>query len=461
MTALADVAVIGAGPAGATVAARLAQLGHSVVVLDRARRRSHQYETLSPTTLELLELTGADQLVRDAGFAPVDSMTVEWDDSRCVRAMPPGSLLIDRDHFDALLVDQAVRCGATILRAVTATARRRVESGWEIAREGPPVRARFVVDATGRPSTLRRSRGDALLAVTGRWEAASRDQPAVVALDDGWVWAAPSAPTAGDGGRCDVTVFVDPAAWRTQSGGPVARYTRLVEAADVVANGARLVGGVSAADASGALAEVCGPDWLAVGDAALALDPLSSSGVQRAVQGGLTAAVVIHTALTYAADTVLALDHYRHMLTRASAHHVDWTQESYAAVAAVRPTAFWTARAKPIDQPIGPVTTGSSRIDLRALPPSALVRRSPSIRFVEVSQVVGNTVQLAPAVEHPGFDGAIAYVGGTAVVPLLAALDGIMSIAEVVETWATAMPAPAATELAGWLLQTGALEEVG
>ena len=75
--------------------------------------------------------------------------------------------------------------------------------------------------------------------------------------------------------------------------------------------------------------------------------------------------------------------------------------------------------------------------------------------------MVGDTVRLAPAVEHPGFDGAVAYVAGTPVVPLLEPLDGSATIGDVVGAWAETMPAAAAVELAEWLLQRGVLEEVG
>jgi hypothetical protein len=94
-------------------------------------------------------------------------------------------------------------------------------------------------------------------------------------------------------------------------------------------------------------------------------------------------------------------------------------------------------------------------------PPDAVVRRSPLVRFVEVSQVVGDTVRMAPAVEHPGFDGAVAYVAGTAVVPLLEPLDGVATIGDVVGAWAGTMPAATAVELAQWLLRRGVIEEVG
>ena len=140
---------------------------------------------------------------------------------------------------------------------------------------------------------------------------------------------------------------------------------------------------------------------------------------------------------------------------RSAAHHAEWTGESYAAVAAVRPTPFWTARAAPA-RPL-------PRLDaaLPVPPPGAVVRRSPLVRFVEVSQVVGDTVRLAPAVEHPGFDGAVAYVAGTPVVPLLASLDEVATIGGLVDTWAGTMPAATAADLAQWLLRRGVIEEVG
>ena len=121
----------------------------------------------------------------------------------------------------------------------------------------------------------------------------------------------------------------------------------------------------------------------------------------------------------------------------------------------MRSTPFWTDRATTI-RPSGPLDPGPT-----APLPGAIVRRSPLTRFVEVSQVVGDRVQLAPAFEHPGVDGAVAYVAGTPVVPLLAPLDGEAAIGDLVDAWADTMPAATAVELAGWLLRRGVIEEVG
>ena len=165
--------------------------------------------------------------------------------------------------------------------------------------------------------------------------------------------------------------------------------------------------------------------------------------------------------MTRPADAALALDHYRQGLARAAEHHADWTGESYAAVAAVRSTAFWTTRATTRR------TDGSSDPSLgrrasRFVPsPEAVVRRSPLVRFVEVSQVVGDSVRLAPALEHPGVDGAVAYVAGTPVVPLLAPMNGVATMGELVGAWAGTMPAATAVELAHWLFRRGVIEEAG
>jgi flavin-dependent dehydrogenase len=52
------------------------------------------------------------------------------------------------------------------------------------------------------------------------------------------------------------------------------------------------------------LASVAGPDWLAVGDAAMAFDPLSSQGLFQALDTAVTSAAAIERALD---DDTLAM----------------------------------------------------------------------------------------------------------------------------------------------------------
>jgi flavin-dependent dehydrogenase len=54
-----------------------------------------------------------------------------------------------------------------------------------------------------------------------------------------------------------------------------------------------------------------GRDFIKLGDAVLATDPLSASGVQRAMQGALAAAVTVNTILRRPDSARLAEDFYR------------------------------------------------------------------------------------------------------------------------------------------------------
>ncbi len=69
-----------------TFAARMAQLGHSVCLVERARfPRSHLGESLSLGVSPLLETIGAREAVEAAGFLRVRSVRVKWDAALQVR----------------------------------------------------------------------------------------------------------------------------------------------------------------------------------------------------------------------------------------------------------------------------------------------------------------------------------------------------------------------------------------
>jgi NADPH-dependent glutamate synthase beta subunit-like oxidoreductase len=77
----ADVCVIGGGPAGSTIAHRLASLGHEVCLVERdAAPRPHIAASLPATILPLLEVIGVRERVEGEGFllvvglAPVDQV---------------------------------------------------------------------------------------------------------------------------------------------------------------------------------------------------------------------------------------------------------------------------------------------------------------------------------------------------------------------------------------------------
>jgi len=103
------IAVIGAGPAGCVFAARMAQLGYEVTLVERlAFPRRRLGESLSAGVLPLLETIGARGAVETAGFSRVHVVRTAWVEDEVERRDPDGrGLLVDRGQFDALLLERA------------------------------------------------------------------------------------------------------------------------------------------------------------------------------------------------------------------------------------------------------------------------------------------------------------------------------------------------------------------
>ena len=87
-------------------------------------------------------------------------------------------------------------------------------------------------------------------------------------------------------------------------------------------------------------AEAWRPGVLKIGEAALALDPLSSSGVERSMRLALQAAVAVNTLLCDPGSADLARDYYESSLISSSANHLLWTQ-GFARFSPRQMGAFW------------------------------------------------------------------------------------------------------------------------
>ena len=286
-----DVLVHGAGPAGAATALALARAGRSVAFVARPesnRARPPFGETVPPEVVRPLNRLGVwDEFVA-AGHVPAPGTLVCWGDDEPYEyesMLNPFGLgwHLDRRRFDRMLRDAAVVAGA-----------RPIELGAVL----PP--AALVVDATGRGARIARRRGaerrrtDRLVGLVRFHPASGRDQRTVVeSCAEGW-WYAAELPS-----RTAVTaLFTDADLLR----GPGARHrlwdesfarTRLVRS--VSAAGPATQTWVAAAQV-GELRGTSGPGWVAVGDAARTLDPLSGRGLIAALD-----------AATATADAVLGL----------------------------------------------------------------------------------------------------------------------------------------------------------
>lgn len=326
-----DVAVIGGGPAGSTAAGYLAKAGLSVAVFEsEIFPREHVGESLVPATTPVLLEIGAMAAVDAAGFpkkygaAWTSAETRDIDhqgfsglnhDFRAAEVLfkerdQPGvdrdfTYHVDRAKFDQILLKHAQGLGATVYQGV------RVH---KVDFDGPtPVVAgriggsefrvpvRLVVDASGRRTLL----GNQLKVKVSdpvfnqyaihTWFdgfdrkalAVNKDQADYIfihflPLIDTWVWQIPITETVTSIGvvtqkkrfaasKDDREKFF----WDTVASRP--------DLLDALKNADQVKSFKSEGDYSYGMSQICGDDFVLIGDAARFVDPIFSSGVSVAL----------------------------------------------------------------------------------------------------------------------------------------------------------------------------------
>jgi flavin-dependent dehydrogenase len=456
------ICVIGAGPAGSVFSSRMAQLGHDVVLIERATfPRSHLGECLSPGVLPLLEMIGAREAVESAGFRRVRHVLMKWDrDIQERHDSTEQGLLVDRGHFDALLLARARALGVRVLQPASVLERRRDEAGWSLRVDTGggtlDLRTDFLADASGRSGAVRgrrQSTGRRTFALYAYWR--GRSLPAQPRIDAGageWSWGVPLPD-----GRYNTLVFVDADRLRARAASSIAgAFRELIEGSCIMTGSreARLDGPVLATDATPYLDEdSVSPAGIKVGDAACAIDPLSSSGVQKAVQTALAGAIVANTLLRRPGARDAATAFYRDSLRLASERHRGWAAEHYAAVAASRGGKFWDDRAV---GPSRPAPRVQHVLDDRRSPESR-IELSPELEFVDMPCIDGDFVVTREALRHPALDAPLAYLGGLEVAPLLRHVRPGMTPLQIARSWSARIPLKSSLAIASWLLDRGIL----
>ena len=299
--------MVGGGPAGCAAALALLDAGRSVTVVERSWvRRPRVGEILPPLIAPALAELGLLDAFRAQGHLPAFALRSAWGRDEpyevdlTFHPYGPG-WHVDRVAFDRLLLDAATGRGASVRRATTVGSIRAVQGGWHADLAGPAgevaLEASFLIDASGRAASVARrvaggprryDDGAALVAFLRTGTSSTAPTAAVTLIEassDGW-WYAGRLPA----GRM-VAAFLSDAdllpadpgryaeCWRERLGATTLVATQCGGAA--MEAGPRLV-----RTATSRLAAVGDDRWLAVGDAAMAFDPLSSQGVCAALESG-------------------------------------------------------------------------------------------------------------------------------------------------------------------------------
>jgi flavin-dependent dehydrogenase len=361
-----DVAVIGAGPAGSAAARLLASWNHRVALLHRGTA-STLAESIPPSCRKLFVACGIAEAIDAAGFYRSTGNTVWWgsDVPRSER-FADGALgyQVDRSVFDSVLRDQAVAAGAELREALVRAVDVDQDGALVQLNENAVVRARFVLDCSGRSGVIARRewRTDVAahprtVALTSSWTSA-RGWPAVEpthtlveSYADGWAWSVPLLAEVRY-----VTAMVDPRRTDLARGRP---------AADVYAAELRKTHHLSALirdavqhglwgfDASVYTAHVFASDpLLLVGDAASFVDPLSSYGIKKALASAWLAAVAVHTALRTPAMTSAALALHAAREEAMATSLLRQLRLQFEDAESAHRHLFWSDRATALDLPV-------------------------------------------------------------------------------------------------------------
>jgi flavin-dependent dehydrogenase len=345
-----DVAVIGGGPAGSVAALTLARHGLRAALIEGSRyERVRIGETLPPAARPELERLGlADATL---GARPAYGNQSAWGE-RELRANPflfdprGHGWHVDRRRFDAQLAAAAHAAGAILLQGDAVGACIAGEhGGWRLAVAGRELTANALIDAGGRGARIARGLGaqrqieDHLVGVAAHYRSRDSGSTLVEAAADGWWYSAPLPDDRlvvmfmTDADLC--RGLTDARAWAAHLDASVHTRARVAGAA-----------ALAAPRVSSAVTQRLrrGPDaraWLAAGDAALAVDPLSSSGILRALSSGEIAAEAIAHRLL---GRMGAVDDYERWLDAQFADYLRERRAYYALETRWPDAAFWRRR---------------------------------------------------------------------------------------------------------------------
>ena len=169
-----DVIVVGGGPAGSTLAWKLASKGVKIIVLDSAKfpREKVCGDYVEPRGLRILEQMGGLRTLEATSPLPITHSSTYIDGTQQYigkipfygvhQTLPPHGYIVPRNIFDSLLLEIAGKAGATIHEETYAIGFTATHSSVQVQARSKgktlTYRGRAVVGADGVNSVIARAR---------------------------------------------------------------------------------------------------------------------------------------------------------------------------------------------------------------------------------------------------------------------------------------------------------------
>ena len=321
-----DVVVIGAGPAGATLATFLQREGHRCLVFESATfPRYHIGESLIPHTYGTLDRLGLLPKLKASNFpvkhsvrfvSPNGKDSDPFYFSETIKGEGAQTWQVERSRFDQMCVDHARENGVEV-RMATRVGKVLFDNGRATGVRVKPaqgdaydVRGQVTVDASGRGTVLG-SQLDLKAPVPGLEKASAwsyykggkrgagidaGETTIFMIADRGWFWYIPLPDDI-----VSVGIVAAPEYLLAKSDTLASAFLREVAKCSPLMDQLAAAERVEPVRGGRQLAylnrQTCGDGWVMVGDARAFLDPIYSSGLFLALGSAELAAGCIHDAL--------------------------------------------------------------------------------------------------------------------------------------------------------------------
>lgn len=322
-----DVGIVGAGPAGTAAAILLAKAGLTVCLLDKISEKTHKIgESLPAATIRLLkrlDIASLSDLLSENDYSTCSGNLSAWGSDvwtlqSGIHNPEGGGWHINRVAFECALRRQALDLGVVYLDLAVGKVSKTASDDFKIHPEGgEPIQTRWIVDATGRDFAIARQFGvkrqqfDAQLALF-TWLTAPKStldtMTRIKSVSEGW-WYSACLPS----GERVLSLHGLPEMIAPLKKNPDTFWTACNEAQILPFTVLPEYGqtGLYVRAASFGRSEKYGDiGWLAVGDAAISFDPLSSQGIFFALYSGIRAAEAILISVHQPENALKALASY-------------------------------------------------------------------------------------------------------------------------------------------------------
>lgn len=300
-----DVLIVGAGPAGLSAAIKFASWCRSVTVVEAGEigdmRRAGEH--IPPAGISNVAAVGLGNLLADQRHGSSSGVTSVWGIDVAVEkeyfcSVQRRGINLRRALFDESLARAAREAGATLFFSTRLVSLCRKSQRYRATVRDTAglksIEAPILVDASGRRAIAAKALGlvpqryDRLIGIGGRIESEPSEDPGRVyieSMEDGWWYGVELSQ-----GEHLLTYMTDSTLLKRQPGGVRSLWQERLQNSHMLAplRRGRQRGSLEVFDA--ASQQMVGPlddeSFLAVGDAAMAFDPISSWGITKALCDG-------------------------------------------------------------------------------------------------------------------------------------------------------------------------------